>query len=191
MTRVLRLKVELLEIAPPIWRRIEVPGDSTFWDLHVAIQDAMGWADSHLHMFEIRDAGRKSVEIGIPDPDFESGVVAGWTRPLSKHVKKPGDRLVYEYDFGDSWRHSVVLEAVSSAEPGVRYPRCLDGARKCPPEDCGGVPGFEDFLEAIADPDHDEHESMLTWCGGSYDPEDFDPAAVWFDDPRLRLETVL
>jgi hypothetical protein len=95
--------------------------------------------------------------------------------------------MLYEYDYGDQWLHAVLLEAIALAEPGVRYPRCLAGERKCPPEDCGGPPGCAEFLAVIADPDHEEHDETLSWVGGSYDPADFDPAAVRFDDPRERL----
>ena len=188
MSKVLRFKVELLEISPPIWRQIEVPGDYSFWDLHVAIQDAMGWTDSHLHAFEVQDAKQGYVEIGIPDPDSEATVVAGWKRKLDRHFKAPGDQVTYEYDFGDSWRHSVVLEAVSLADPGSEYPRCVDGARRCPPEDCGGPFGYEEFLEIIADSKHEEHDDTLLWCGGSFDAEEFDPKAVQFDDPAERRD---
>jgi hypothetical protein len=190
MSTILQFKVELLEISPPIWRRIQVPGDYTFWDLHVAIQDSMGWTDTHLHAFEIDDPKKGPAEIGIPDPDGETNVIPGWKRKLSKHFTAPGDQLAYEYDFGDSWRHSVLLELVSLVEPGVTYPCCSGGERKCPPEDCGGPPGFEAFLEAISDPGSEEHEGFLEWCGGSYDPTDFDPRAVEFDDPKERLESL-
>jgi len=190
VSRVLQFRIEIQETSPSIWRRIQVPAGYSFWDLHVAIQDAMGWTDSHLHAFEIVDPKQGRIEIGIPDPDGEADVFAGWTRKLAKHFKKPGDGLVYEYDFGDSWRHTVLLEEISEAEPDTRYPRCIDGARKCPPEDCGGVWGFGEFLKAIADPSHDEHADLLTWVGGSYDPSDFDPSVVHFDDPDERLKAL-
>jgi hypothetical protein len=185
---VLRFRIELQENSPPIWRRIEVPGNYSFWDLHVAIQDAMGWTDTHLHVFEIDDGKQDAVCIGIPDPDDLQDHVAGWRRKLTRYFKKPGDQVIYEYDFGDSWRHSVLLEAILLPEPGVNYPRCIDGARNCPPEDCGGPWGYEDFLAAISDPDHEEHDEHLAWCGGSFDPEKFEPQKVRFDDPRQRLK---
>jgi hypothetical protein len=191
MSRALRLKIELLGTSPSVWRRIEVLDDGTFWDLHVAIQDSMGWSDSHLHAFTVRDAAEGHTEIGIPDPESETGVIAGWELSLSKLIRNPGDRFVYEYDFGDSWLHSVVLEEAGPVVPDIEYPRCVGGERKCPPEDCGGPPGFEEFLEAIADPDHDEHESLLSWSGGSYDPEEFDPGSVHFDDPEERLKSIM
>ncbi|MFH2053020.1 MAG: plasmid pRiA4b ORF-3 family protein [bacterium] len=187
MPNILQFRIELLEISPPIWRRIQVPADSSFWDLHVAIQDAMGWTDSHLHAFELDDPKKGRCEIGIPDEDAMVPVIAGWKRKLTRHFKTPGDVMFYEYDFGDDWRHAVLLEAIALPEPGVEYPRCTAGARRCPPEDVGGVGGYEEFLEAIADPDHEEHDSYLEWCGGAFDPEEFDPAAVRFDDPYERL----
>jgi len=184
---IFQFRINLLETDPQVWRRIQVPADATFWDLHVAIQDAMGWLDCHLHDFTV-DEGRKGrSQIGIPDPDGELQVVPGWRRKLRRYCKYPGVRILYAYDYGDSWLHAVLLEAIALAEPGVRYPRCVAGERKCPPEDCGGPPGFAEFLAVIADPDHEEHDGMLTWVGGSYDPADFDPAAVRFDDPRERL----
>jgi len=191
MDIVLRFRIEMLDISPVIWRRIEVPGDYSFWDFHVAIQDAMGWTDSHLHSFEIEDARLGRVEIGIPDPDFDNHSIAGWKRKLSRHFRKPGDQLVYLYDFGDSWRHLVTLESLSLAETGLSYPRCIGGARKCPPEDCGGLSGFEEFLEIIADTTHEEHEATLEWCGGAFDPDGFDQRAIRFDDPAERLKDML
>jgi hypothetical protein len=92
---------------------------------------------------------------------------------LQQVLAKPGRKIVYEYDFGDGWEHAIVLEKVLSIDSKTRYPRCLDGARACPPEDCGGVPGYADFLEAIRDPDHEEHEQMRDWIGGEFDPEEF------------------
>lgn len=188
MSTILQFKVELLEMSPSIWRQIQVPGDYTFWDLHVAIQDSMGWTDSHLHAFEVDGPNTGSSEIGIPDPDGEADVIPGWKLKLNKHFKAPGDHMTYEYDFGDSWIHSILLEQQSLAEPGVGYPRCVGGERKCPPEDCGGSRGFEAFLGAIADPGHEEHEGLLEWCGGDFDPDGFDPRGVVFDDPKGRLE---
>jgi len=190
MKRILRFKIELLETSPSVWRRIEVPADFTFWDLHVAIQDSMGWTDSHLHAFEVEVGDSGLTEVGIPDPDADSPVVPGWDVELSEYFDKPGDRIIYEYDFGDSWRHSVLLEAEAPVELDVEYPHCVSGARKCPPEDCGGPFGLEEFLNAISDPGHDDHREMLEWCGGSFDAEDFDPDAVRFDDPAERRKNL-
>lgn len=192
---VFQFKVTLAEVAPPVWRRIQVAAASTFWDLHVALQDAMGWQDCHLHMFRVaRPGSRKVVQIGIPDPDMSTGPTAclpGWETSLQKFFARPGQQAEYEYDFGDGWEHAVVLEGILMPEPGASYPRCTAGERACPPEDVGGVGGYKTFLEAIFDPSHEDHQPMLTWAGGRFDPEGFDPAGVRFDNPRKRLRKAL
>ena len=185
-----QFRVSLKGIDPVVWRRIVVPGSYSFWDLHVAIQDAMGWLDCHLHVFRIRnpDTGEAN-EIGIPDDEpFDDQVQAlpGWDIPLVAYFQQPGDRADYEYDFGDGWEHEVVLEQVTSRPPDEQYPVCIEGARVCPPEDCGGVHGYEEMLKVLGDPSHEEHESILEWVGGRYDPAVFDPKKVRFDSPRKR-----
>ncbi len=185
----LQFRIELRDIEPAIWRRLEIRAACTFWDLHVAIQDAMGWLDSHLHAFRLpAPLGRKVIQFGIPDPDrFEDDpeFLPGWEVPVTGYLKA-GDRIEYEYDFGDSWVHEVVFEAVGTRHSGTKYPRCLDGSRACPPEDCGGPPGYADLLSVIRNPSHPDYASTLRWLGGSHDPERFDPQAVRFDDPRKR-----
>ena len=111
-------------------------------------------------------------------------------RQLRRHLKNVGQEFQYVYDFGDNWEHVVTLEGILLADPAVTYPRCLDGARRCPPEDCGGTWGYADFLAAIADPAHEEHASSLEWCGGAFDPEAFEPGEVVFEDPFERLREV-
>jgi hypothetical protein len=185
----LQFRIELREIEPAIWRRLEIRASCTFWDLHVAIQDAMGWLDYHLHAFRLpAPLAGEIVEIGIPDPDRFEGdpeVLPGWEVPVTGFLEV-GDRLEYEYDFGDSWLHDVRFEAVGARLARTKYPRCLAGARACPPEDCGGPHGYADLLTTIAHPRHPEYASTLQWLGGSFDPEKFDPRAVRFDDPRKR-----
>lgn len=184
---ILRLRVQLRYIEPAIWREIEVPGEYSFWDLHVAVQDAMGWQDSHLHAFRAGE-GRNAVTIGVPDPDGfdDAPVLPGRKVRVSQYLEKPGQRVQYDYDFGDGWEHDVVLQEIAERQPRLKYPWCVGGARACPPEDCGGPPGYEELLETLADPAHPEHESMLEWLGGPFDPEAFDPDAVRFDDPKKR-----
>jgi len=187
-----QFKVTLLEIEPRIWRRLLVPASYSFWDLHVAIQDSMGWLDYHLHLFRVTNPETGELqEIGIPDDDpFEDDVVCmpGWEIPVADYFQKAGTRAQYLYDFGDDWQHEVELEAILERVPKKKYPICADGARACPPEDCGGVPGYEDFLRIIADPTDEEYESMRRWLGRPYDPNAFDPKKVRFDSPKKRWD---
>ena len=193
---VYRFGVHLRGTEPPIWRLIDVPAEYRFWDLHVAIQDAMGWLDYHLHEFSIiAPDSRKPVTIGIPASDFgydDDDVLRDTECAIADYFRSPGDKATYIYDFGDGWQHRLALSRVLPREPGVRYPVCRDGERACPPEDCGGVGGFRSFLDVLADPDHGEHKDTQAWLIDHvgryhpYDPEDFDPAAVAFDDPRER-----
>lgn len=186
----LQFKIALMGVRPPIWRRIRVPAGYTFWDLHVAIQDAMGWLDYHLHEFEIRNpVDRRVARIGIPDDDSFSDqpeLLPGWAVPVVSYFTLSNRSATYLYDFGDDWRHSVVLEEIAPLESPMTLPECLAGRRRCPPEDCGGIGGYESLLEILADPSHEDHEDTLTWVGGSFDPEGFDKAAVRFDDPDER-----
>ena len=194
---VYRFGVHLKETDPPIWRLIDVPAEYSFWDLHVAIQDAMGWLDYHLHEFVIiAPDSRKPVTIGIPASDFSyenDDVLRDSECAIADYFRSPGDKATYIYDFGDGWQHELALSKMLPREPGVRYPVCRDGERACPPEDCGGIGGFGKFLEVLADPDHKEHQDTQTWLIDHvgryhpYDPEDFDPASVEFDDPQERL----
>jgi hypothetical protein len=158
----------------------------------VAIQDAMGWLDYHLHEFRLLDQTEKQVvSIGIPtdeDPE-DRPVIPGWEVRLSRFFERRGwhaPPAMYAYDFGDDWEHVLVHEGMESGEDSLTYPRCVSGARRCPPEDCGGVHGYAEFLRAIANRRHPEHRSMLEWAGGGYDPDAFDPKAVVFDNPRQR-----
>ena len=155
---------------PLVWRRLQVPERYSFWDLHVAIQDAMGWLDYHLHEFRLLDRTEKQVvSIGIPtddDPE-DRPVIPGWDVPLSRYFERRGwhaPPAMYAYDFGDDWEHVLVHEGMESAEESLTYPRCVSGARRCPPEDCGGVHGYAEFLQAIANRRHPEHRSMLEWA---------------------------
>ena len=190
---VYRFGAHLKGTDPPVWRLIDVPGEYRFWDLHVAIQDAMGWLDYHLHEFSLTapDSG-KPVTIGMPDFGGREDVLPDSECAIADYFRSPGDTATYVYDFGDGWQHELALSSVLPREPGVRYPVCRAGERACPPEDCGGVGGFRRFLDVIADPDHKEHDDMVTWLMNHvgpyhpYDPEDFDPVAVAFDDPQER-----
>ncbi|MHB8189102.1 MAG: plasmid pRiA4b ORF-3 family protein [Ferrimicrobium sp.] len=169
-----QLKVSLRDIRPPIWRRIQVPSDISLGELHHVLQAAMGWDGGHLHMFSI--AGKTYSDDRVEDPWGERQNDEDRTR-LDK-VAPLGARLRYDYDFGDDWRHDIVVEKILDSEPAVAYPRCLTGRRACPPEDCGGPWRYAYLLAAIADTNGTEDEELLQWVGGDFDPEAFDPAAV-------------
>lgn len=179
--------IVLKDIRPTIWRRIQVPGFYSFWDLHVAIQDAMGWLDCHLHEFRVRDpftGGEVILSFAEECSIEDRKALADYLVPISEYFG--GEPVEYLYDFGDSWLHEVTLEAVLPPSGETEYPVCTAGARACPPEDCGGVNGYADFLRIIADPTDEEHEEMLHWVGGTFNPECFNPSAVHFDDYHLR-----
>jgi hypothetical protein len=190
--QIFQFKITLKDVKPPIWRRIQVPGACTFWDLHVAIQDAMGWLDYHLHEFQLRATDGRMLSFGIPDEDFDSDILPGWKYRVAKYLSLAQPSCEYVYDFGDNWRHRVELEKVLSAEPGTAYPRCLKGRRACPPEDCGGPWGYQELLEILADPQHEQYRETKTWVEsmkeGPFSPEAFDPADVVFSDPGERFE---
>ncbi|MGN6545790.1 MAG: IS1096 element passenger TnpR family protein [Aureliella sp.] len=171
--QIYRFKITLLRSKPAIWRRIEV-GDATLGELHEYIQTAMGWTDSHMHQFHI--AGQRYTHARFLEDDLDFGAQDYTDIRISDLVAKHGAKLqmIYEYDFGDGWEHSVVLEKIVDPEPRAKYPRCTAGQRACPPEDIGGVYGYEEFLEAINDPEHERHEEFMGWSE-DFDPEEFDP----------------
>lgn len=193
---VYQFKISLIEIEPLIWRRIQVPATYSFWDLHVAIQDAMGWLDYHLHAFRIRQKHkRESIEIGIPGDEWDDAtVVPGWQIPITDHLTEPGQLIEYEYDFGDGWKHEVLFEAILLKTKGTKYPKCVGGERACPPEDCGSVSGYYRLIEILQDPTHDEYEENVAWLKGHaknyypYDPDKFSPEEVRFEKPKRRWE---
>jgi hypothetical protein len=175
---VFQFKITLLDAQPPIWRRIQVK-DCTLDKLHEHIQTAMGWTNSHLHHFRIAD--QLYGDPLLVAPNLEELNYKDSTRTmLSDILPESGKRFgfEYEYDFGDGWQHEVLFEGRLQPEPGRRYPLCLDGARSCPPEDVGGVWGYADFVAAISDPEHEEHDELLEWVGGKFDPEAFTPSAA-------------
>lgn len=168
-------KITLNETQPAIWRRIETK-DVMLEKLHELIQTAMGWTNSHLHCFKIGD--RRYTDPRLIDDAFNDLDESSYTEVrVSDLVAEHGLKmqLTYEYDYGDGWQHTIKLEKVTEALPQIRYPRCIDGARACPPEDVGGVWGYADFVKAITNPDHEQHEDVLEW-NGPFDPDDFDPA---------------
>lgn len=193
--QIYQFKITLKDIKPPVWRRIQVPETYSFWDLHVAIQDAFGWTDCHLHQFVFGSRNSNAFKtIGIPDEDIpmsRNEVLAGWDQNISKWFTLEKPRATYSYDFGDDWRHEVELEKIIPREKDLKYPRCTDGKRACPPEDCGGISGYEELICAIKDPRHSQHEELIEWVGGEYDPERFNAIEVCFDNPKKRLKMCL
>jgi hypothetical protein len=168
-----RLKVTLRGLRPPIWRRFLVPSDIRLKRLHDSLQAVMGWTDSHLHQFE-----SQGVRYGTTDREFGLARVSEARTVVCDVLRRPKDRLVYEYDFGDDWLHDVVLEAILPAGKDGRYPVIEAGKRACPPEDVGGSYGYEELLAALADPAHPEHDQATDWLGEGFDPEAFDVNAA-------------
>ena len=180
--RIYALRVELEGIEPLIWRRLQVPTGITLPRLHSVLQVAMGWTDSHLHSFRIGDRSYSNAE---ELADLNMLDVKG--RRLEALLGETIREFEYEYDFGDSWLHRIVVESMTEAKVERPYPLCVAGERACPPEDVGGVPGYQDFLEAIANPEHEEHDGMLVWAGGAFDPAGFDINSVNRELRRRRL----
>lgn len=164
-----QLKITLRTVKPPVWRRIVVGSDLTLGELAAVLEAAMGWLGGHLHVFEV---GR--VRYGVPDPDWDMDDLDENRFRLDVVLPKVGMKMRWDYDFGDGWEHDVVIEAISMPEGGVEYPLCLAGRRACPPEDCGGPWGYADLLEALANPDHPEHEEYREWAPLDFDPARFD-----------------
>jgi hypothetical protein len=172
-TTIYQFKITLLDTTPKIWRRIQIP-DCKLNTLHYHIQAAMGWNNSHFHHFDIK--GKRH---GIPehlDYDGSGDVVDSRKIMVSEIIPVDGKKIAfrYTYDFGDNWEHEVLFESFVKPDPSTKYPVCVEGQRACPPEDCGGTPGYEHLLDVLADPQHEEHRDMLGWVGGNFDPELFD-----------------
>ncbi len=170
---VYQLKVKLRDSKPPIWRRLVVPGSITLYQLHQIIQIAMGWTDSHLHQFII--AGEY---FGIPSPEDWQPAMDERRCRLNQIAPSEKVKFIYEYDFGDSWEHEILVEKIQAPEAGIKYPLCIKGKRACPPEDVGGAWGYMEFVEAMHDPNHAAHDSYVEWWGDDFDPEEFDIESV-------------
>jgi hypothetical protein len=169
--RVYQLKATIVGTKPPVWRRVLVEEAASLLDLHFVLQGASGWYDGHLHEFEI-----DNVRYGTDDGEGVGPPPKSERRPRLGAFGQQGTTIKYVYDFGDDWVHRVIVEKVELADPDIGYPACIGGRKACPPLDRGGIWGYEEFLNAIADPSHPGHESMLERVGGEFDPEAFDPA---------------
>ena len=169
-TEITTLRIELKDSDPPIWRLVEVPTSITLKVLHDIVQVTMGWMDYHLWEFVI--AGQR---YGLPmDEDWGTAPRKVASRTRLRDVLSPGTTTIdYTYDFGDNWEHRLIVSDVRPGDPGTAYPRFIGGERDCPPEDCGGMPGFYEMLEARADPTHPEHAEISEWLD-EYDPDELE-----------------
>jgi hypothetical protein len=182
-TVIYQLKITLKDSKPPIWRRVQVASDTRLSHLHVIIQLAMGWGGGHLHQFFVGNTIYSE-----PNPEMDSfgyfETKNEQRAQLNRVASKEGSKFAYEYDFGDSWDHAILVEKILEPEPGVRYPRCVAGKRACPPEDCGGIWGYYGLLETLSNPDDPEYADIREWMGDA----DFDPAAFSLDESNARLK---
>ena len=166
---VYQLKITLKDIRPPIWRRVQVLSSTTLQQLHLIVQEVMGWDNYHMHQFSI--AG---IDYGQPEPEYDFNVRSEKTVILRQVVKSEKFKFSYTYDFGDSWEHEILVEKELLSSPGTNYPVCITGKRACPPEDCGGSWGYAELLEIITEPSHPEYEERIEWVGESFNPNTFD-----------------
>jgi hypothetical protein len=178
MSKILELDITLSASKPKIWRRVLVPADLTFHELHYVIQFSMGWTNSHLHQFIV---GRHDRCIGMSfDDEFDDDMEMedGRKVNISELLNAPKDKIKYEYDFGDGWEHIIEVKKVLQPEAGKKYPIVTGGAMACPPEDCGGIWGYANLVETTKKKDTDEYEEMLEWLGEEFDPADFNMESI-------------
>jgi hypothetical protein len=171
---VFRLLVSLDECQPQIWRRVLVHGRASLHRLHEIIQVAMGWTNTHLYEFQVGEHRYTALET----LDGDDGSQDARRITLARVAAGSGEQFKYLYDFGDDWLHTIEVEALEPLEAGTKYPRCIAGARACPPEDCGGPWGYFEFLAARGNPAHSEHETMHRWVRRAFDPQAFDVERV-------------
>ncbi len=171
--RIYQIQIVLKGFKPKIWRRLLIPSDLLLSDFHKIIQTTMGWTNSHLHQF-IKNQTFYTVRMPDDDLWYEMGNVDYKTIKISDLLKKEKEKIIYEYDFGDCWKHEIILEKILPIDDKINYPICLNGKMNCPPEDCGGMCGYSDMLEILKQPEHEEYESYIEWLGGKFDSEYFD-----------------
>ena len=165
---IFQIQISLNGFTPKIWRRIQLKSDTLLPDLHDIIQITMGWRNSHLHQFI-----KNKEYYGDSSLDDDFDVIDYRKIKLSTMLKKEKDSMKYEYDFGDSWEHTLLLEKILPVDSNTKYPICLAGKMHCPPEDCGGVWGYADLLEILKDPKHEDYEDNIEWLGDDFDPNEF------------------
>jgi Plasmid pRiA4b ORF-3-like protein len=173
------LKIILNETKPSVWRHLQVPGNASLGWLHAVFQVAMGWTNSHLHQFRVGELLYSDLRHNFPEYEGDPEIFDEYKTSLQQVVRCKKDVLTYEYDFGDSWHHQITVEKILSPDSAaVTMAVCLDGARTCPPEDCGGTSGYDNLLKILRNPKHEEHQSMKEWLGRPFDPKAFDVEKV-------------
>jgi hypothetical protein len=174
---IFQIQIALKDFKPKIWRRILIPSDVLLSDFHMIIQISMGWTNSHLHQF-IKNRTYYSERMIEDDLWEDMGSVDYEKMKISDLLKKEEEKIVYEYDFGDSWEHDIILEKILPVDTDLKHPICLTGKMNCPPEDCGGVWGYAGMLQVLKDPNHEEYESYMEWLDEDFDPKYFDKNEV-------------
>jgi len=180
---ILQLHIELRGTKPKVWRRVLVPETITLARLHLVIQAVFGWSGGHLHEFNVGDE-----RYGTLDPEYDApGSVHSERTTRLASALGSSRTMNYVYDFGDNWQHRIKLEKTLMPDPQLKLPLCVAGANATPPDDCGGVYGYYDFVAAVSDPNHPEHAEMCEWIGRPWDPAAFDIANAnfWLNDIEL------
>jgi hypothetical protein len=185
-----QLKVVLLGSEPPVWRRLHVPGDAKLDWLHAVLQVAIGWTNSHLHQFKVGEACYSDTRHHAAEFADDPEILEERTFTLRQIAPREGDVFRYEYDFGDSWEHEITVEKILPNPAASSFALCLEGARACPPEDCGGTPGYEDLLKILKNRKHPEHKRMTEWLGRPFDAAAFDGEKTNFWLRKLKWPRV-
>lgn len=182
--QVYQIKITIEESKPAIWRRVLVSPEELLYDLHYVIQAVVGWEDSHQHQF-IKDK-KYYIEKQEGDEEWDDTNCVDYNEMTIRDLlKKESDKMRYEYDFGDGWMHEVLLEKIIEADDKGEYPICIDGEQNCPPEDCGGMPGYYHLLDVLTKKDHAEYDETVEWLG-----DDFDQAFFSVDESNEVLREV-
>ena len=183
--QVYQFEITLLDVQPGIWRRIQVPDNYSFFELHLAIQDSMGWKCSHMHEFLLYPNTKKQLRLSTLGKSLDADTECDRDHRISDHFTEFTKTALYIYDFGDDWVHQITFEGVFERQGKTAYPKCVDGERACPPEDIGGPFGYEEALEILNDPKHEDHEELLEHVGHDFDPGVFTKSQVQFQNPTV------
>ncbi len=184
-----QIKMTLKDIEPLIWRRFQINGNINLFQLHKIIQTIMGWENAHLHQFLIHD--KKYSHHGYEPEEFRKETLNEGKFKLNGLITKENTSFIYEYDFGDDWKHELVVENILKDQEQLPHPICLAGENACPPEDCGGPWGYQDFIEAFQDSKHERHKECREWVGNDFDPEALDADRINQHLKRRKVKTAL